>query len=51
MKLPDEWRIKATQETLLEEQIRFFRMVNGLLAGVFFVSIALAIYKIMGLFL
>ena len=39
------------EETLLEEKIRFFRMVNGLLAGGFFIGCALAIYKIVGLFL
>jgi hypothetical protein len=39
------------EETLLEEQIRFFKMINGLLAGGFFVGCALAIYKIVGLFL
>ena len=39
------------EETLLEEQIRFFRMVNGLLAGAFFIGCAIAIYKIVGLFL
>tara|TARA_R110002126_G_C10156139_1_gene472260 strand:+ start:190 stop:336 length:147 start_codon:yes stop_codon:yes gene_type:complete len=36
--------------TLLEEKIRFFKMINGLLAGGFFVGCALAIYKIVGLF-
>jgi hypothetical protein len=36
--------------TLVEEQIRFFRMVNGLLAGAFFIGCAIAIYKIVGLF-
>ena len=35
---------------LLEEQIRFFRMVNGLLAGGFFISCAFIIYKIVGVF-
>lgn len=39
------------EETLLEEQIRFFRMVNGLLAGGFFIGSAIAVYKIVGLFL
>ena len=37
--------------TLVEEKIRFFRMVNGLLAGGFFIGCAIAIYKIVGLFL
>jgi len=35
---------------LLEEQIRFFRMINGLLAGAFFIGCAIAVYKIVGLF-
>lgn len=39
------------EETLVEEQIRFFRMINGLLAATFFISCALIIYKIVGLFL
>lgn len=39
------------EETLLEEKIRFFRMINGLLAGAFFVGCALSIYKIVGIFL
>jgi hypothetical protein len=38
------------EETLLEEQIRFYRMVNGLLAGAFFLGCAIAVYKIVGLF-
>jgi len=32
---------------LLEQQIRFFNMVNGILAGGFFVGIAYALYKLM----
>lgn len=36
---------------LLEEKIRFFRMVNGFLAGAFFIGLALAVYKIVGVFL
>jgi hypothetical protein len=32
---------------LLEQQIRFFSMINGLIAGGFFVGIALLLYKIM----
>ena len=39
------------EEQLVEEQIRFFRMVNGLLAGGFFVGCAIVVYKIVGLFL
>jgi len=47
--------MKLTEQTekelvLLEEKIRFYRMINGLLAGGFFVGCALAIYKIVGLF-
>lgn len=36
--------------TLLEEKIRFYRMVNGILAGAFFVGCAFVIYKVVGLF-
>jgi hypothetical protein len=32
---------------LLEQQIRFFNMVNGILAGAFFIGIAYALYKLM----
>lgn len=39
------------EEQLLEEQIRFFKMVNGLLAGAFFAGLAIAVYKIVGVFL
>ena len=35
---------------LLEQQIRFYLMVNGLLAVGFFIGIAIAIYKVVGLF-
>ena len=38
------------EEVLVEEKIRFFRMINGLLAGGFFVGCAYAVYKIVGLF-
>ena len=38
------------EEHLVEEKIRFFRMVNGILAGGFFIGIAIAIYKVVGLF-
>ena len=34
-------------EQLLEEKIRFFKMINGLIAGGFFVGVALVLYKIM----
>lgn len=36
--------------TLLEEQIRFYRMVNGILAGGFFVGICYVVYKVVGVF-
>jgi hypothetical protein len=32
---------------LLEQQIRFYHMVNGILAGGFFVGIIFALYKVM----
>jgi hypothetical protein len=32
---------------LLEQQIRFYLMVNGLIAGAFFVGIALFLYRVM----
>ena len=32
---------------LLEQQVRFYNMINGLIAGAFFVGIALLLYKIM----
>jgi hypothetical protein len=32
---------------LLEQQVRFFNMVNGILAGAFFAGIAYALYKVM----
>ena len=31
------------EETLVEEKIRFYRMVNGILAGGFFIGCAIAI--------
>jgi hypothetical protein len=39
------------EEQLVEERLRFYRMVNGLLAGAFFVGCAYAVYKIVGLFI
>jgi hypothetical protein len=39
------------EEQLVEEQIRFFRMVNGVIAGAFFVGCAIAVYKFIGLFI
>jgi hypothetical protein len=38
------------EEHLVEEKLRFYRMVNGLLAGAFFIGCAIAIYKVVGLF-
>ena len=38
------------EEILVEEKIRFFRMVNGIIAGAFFIGCAIAIYKVVGLF-
>ena len=38
------------EEQLLEEKLRFYRMVNGLIAGAFFIGCAIAVYKIVGLF-
>lgn len=32
---------------LLEQQIRFYHMVNGILAGAFFIGIAYALYRLM----
>ena len=32
---------------LLEQQIRFYHMVNGILAGAFFIGIAYALYRFM----
>jgi len=39
------------EEQLLEERLRFYRMVNGVIAGAFFVGCALLVYKIVGLFI
>lgn len=40
----------ALEEKLLEQKLRFYLMVNGLIAAGFFIGCALAIYKIVGLF-
>ena len=32
---------------LLEQQVRFFNMVNGIIAGAFFVGIAMLLYRVM----
>jgi hypothetical protein len=37
----------ALEEKLLEQKIRFYLMVNGLLAGGFFVGLAFALYRVM----
>jgi hypothetical protein len=38
------------EEQLVEEKLRFYRMVNGVIAGAFFIGCAIAVYKIVGLF-
>jgi hypothetical protein len=35
------------EEQLVEHQIRFYLMVNGLIAGSFFVGCAMLLYRIM----
>ena len=37
----------ALEERLLEQKVRFYLMVNGIIAGAFFVGIAMLLYKIM----
>lgn len=37
----------ALEEKLLEQKIRFYLIVNGLLGGAMFVGLGLAIYKVM----
>ena len=37
----------ALEEKLLEQKLRFYLMVNGIIAGGFFVGCALLLYKIM----
>jgi len=37
----------ALEEKLLEQKVRFYLMVNGIIAGGFFVGCALLLYKIM----
>jgi hypothetical protein len=39
------------EEQLVEEKLRFYRMVNGILAASFFIGLAIVVYKIVGLFL
>ena len=39
------------EEQLVEEKLRFYRMVNGVIAGAFFLGCAIAVYKIVGLFI
>lgn len=34
------------EQELVELQVRFFKMVNGILAGAILVGLALAVYKI-----
>ena len=44
MKLAEQQELEIK---LLEQQIRFFNMVNGIIAGGFFVGIVLMLYKVM----
>ena len=44
MKLTEQQDLEVK---LLEQQTRFYLMVNGLLGGAMFVGIALALYKVM----
>lgn len=37
----------ALEERLLEQKVRFYLMINGIIAGAFFVGCALLLYKIM----
>jgi hypothetical protein len=37
----------ALEEKLLEQKVRFYLMVNGIIAGAFFVGIAMLLYKVM----
>ena len=34
------------EEHLVEEKLRFYRMVNGIIAGSFFIGCALLLYKV-----
>jgi len=44
MKLTEQAELEVK---LLEQQIRFYLMVNGLIAGGFFIGIIFALYKVM----
>ena len=44
MKLTEQQELETK---LLEQQIRFYLMINGLIAGGFFVGIILLLYRIM----
>ena len=44
MKLAEQQELEVK---LLEQQIRFYLIVNGLLGGAMFVGIGIAIYKVM----
>jgi hypothetical protein len=44
MKLREQQELETK---LLEQQIRFYNMVNGIIAGGFFVGIIVAAYKVM----
>lgn len=44
MKLAEQQELEVK---LLEQQIRFYLIVNGLLGGAMFVGLGLALYKVM----
>jgi hypothetical protein len=44
MKLAEHTELEVK---LLEQQIRFFNMINGIIAGGFFAGIIFAVYKVM----
>lgn len=50
MKFPTDWLTQATQEELIKQQVRFLTLVNGYLSAGFFLAVAFAIYKLIGLF-
>jgi hypothetical protein len=44
MKLTEQAELEVK---LLEQQVRFYNMVNGIIAGAFFIGIIYALYKVM----
>lgn len=44
MKLTEHQELEVK---LLEQQIRFYNMVNGIIAGAFFLGVIYALYKVM----